>query len=217
VQRAQALESDPRVQLGDDRVQRGSVGHVAARHVQVARVQADAEPRVGVEALVQKRELVDRASDRPAGAGGVLHQQPGRVRAAVEHVPHRRLDALDAGFEPGAEVRADMEDDAVGLDRAGDVDGGRQRRDRLLVDRVVGGGEVAEVERVAEHRADPGLRALFAEGRVGVRVGGRHSPRPRALREQLHGVGADLDRAVERALHAARAVGPQEHPPTIVP
>ena len=57
--------------------------------------------------------------------------------------------------------------------------------------------------------------ASFAERRVRLRVWRRRAPRARALREELDGVGADLDRAVERALDSARTVGSKEHPPTI--
>ena len=54
------------------------------------------------------------------------------------------------------------------------------------------------------------------KARVGRPDRAREPPGARALREELHGVGADLDRPVERALHASRAVGAEEHPPTIV-
>ena len=51
-----------------------------------------------------------------------------------------------------------------------------------------------------EHGADLRLLALLAEaGEILLRVLGE-APRARALREELHGVGADLDRPVERAL-----------------
>ena len=88
-----------------------------------------------VEALVDRRELVDRAADRAAGAGRVLHQEPRRVGAELEHLLHRRQHALEAGFEPAAEMRADVEDDAVRADRAGDLHRVPHRGDRLLVDR----------------------------------------------------------------------------------
>ena len=108
---------------------------------------------------------------------------------------------FDARFQAGAEVRADVEDDAVRLDR--DT---RHRRSSassstaLAVDRPVVRRQVAEVERVHEHRADARFRAPFAEaGEILLGVLGE-APRARALREELHRVGADLDRAVERAL-----------------
>jgi hypothetical protein len=42
----------------------------------------------------------------------------------------------------------------------------------------------------------------------------REAPGARALDEELYRVGADLGRAVNRALDAASAVGPEEHAAT---
>ena len=76
---------------------------------------------------------------------------------------------------------------------------------------VVRGREVAEVERVHEHGADALPPPPLAEaGEILLGVLGE-APRARALREELHGVGADLDRPVERALDPAGAVGAEEH------
>ena len=117
-------------------------------------------------ARVEERgELVDRASDRPAGAGGVLQQQPGRVRAELESFLQRRHAPFHADFDARAEMRADVEDDAVGVDRAGDLHRVAQCGARLLVDLVVGRSEVDEIERVREHAAgcDTELRAALLE------------------------------------------------------
>ena len=43
-----------------------------------------------------------------------------------------------------------MEDDSVGVDRAGRLDRGAHRLDALGVDGLVGSGEVHEVQRVDE-------------------------------------------------------------------
>ena len=136
-------------------------------------------------------ELLDRAADRPPGAGGVLHQQPGLVRGELEHLLHRGHDAFEPMLEAGAEMRADVEDDGVGADRARDLHRVAQRGDRLLVHGVVGSGEVAEVERMAEDAAHARLGAPLAEAVEGRRVVVRRPPHPRALREELQGVGAD--------------------------
>ena len=48
VQAAQPVEADVAVELLDERVERVPVGHVVAGDPQVARVEADAEPRVPV-------------------------------------------------------------------------------------------------------------------------------------------------------------------------
>ena len=54
-----------------------------------------------------------------------------------------------------------------------------------------------------EDGADPRLGAPLAEAReILLRMLGE-VPRARALREELHGVRADLDRPVERALDPA--------------
>src|SRR3990170_8545533 len=103
----------------------------------MARVEADAEAGMSVERIEENRELVDRAADRPARAGGVLEQQPGRVRATVENLPQGRDAPLDAGLEPRAKMRADVEDDTVRPDRARSIDGGTHRRAALAVDRPV--------------------------------------------------------------------------------
>ena len=119
--------------------------------------------------------------------------------------------ALEPCLEARAEVRADVEDDAVRLDRAGRVDRRDHRLEALAVDHVVRRREVAEVERMHEHRADPRLRAALPEARqILLRMLGE-PPRARALREQLHRVRPDLDRPVERALDPASTVGAEEH------
>ena len=178
VQRAQPVEADRRVHLGDDRVERGAVGHVVAGGVQVARVEADAEPLVAVERVDELRELVDRAADRAAGAGRVLDQQPRVALAALRGSSSARCTTrFMRGVEPAAEVRADVED--------------RRRRPRSRPrcppsrtspsptcrrSSSVGRAEVAEVERVADDAADPGLGAprLEALDRLGLVRGGLH-------------------------------------------
>ena len=105
-----------------------------------------------------------------------------------------------------------MEDHAVGVDRAADVHRVQQRRDRLLVDGVVGAAEVDEVEGVAEDPVDPGFDTPLLE-QLEVRwiVVGR-PPRARALREHLR-LGANRLRAVDRRVNAAggRDVGAEPH------
>ena len=53
-----------------------------------------------------------------------------------------------------------------------------------------------------EDRAQAGLPTLFAEALERLRVVLREAPGARALDEELDGVGADLDGAVERALRS---------------
>src|SRR6476660_4816205 len=84
VQRPEPVEADRRVELVETRVERCRVGHVHAGDPEMARVEADAEPRVATEPIVDRCELLDRAPDRPPGAGGVLHQEPRVARAQLE-------------------------------------------------------------------------------------------------------------------------------------
>src|SRR5206468_6827325 len=101
------------------RVEHRAVGDVDAGDEQVAAVEADAEARMGFERVEERCELVDRAADRAAGARRVLEQQPRAVVAELEHRPERWYCAFEPGVESGAEVRADVDDDSFGLDRAG--------------------------------------------------------------------------------------------------
>ena len=73
------------------------------------------------EAVDDDGQLVDRAPDRASGARRVLDQEPGRLGARLERAREGGESPLDPGFEAGAEVRADVEDDPVGFDRAGDL------------------------------------------------------------------------------------------------
>src|SRR5207247_439024 len=77
-------EPDGLLDLVDAGVERLRVGDVDARDPQVAGVEADAEAWMAAEPLDEGCELSDRPPDRPARAGGVLDQEPARVRAVLE-------------------------------------------------------------------------------------------------------------------------------------
>ena len=77
--------------------------------------------------------------------------------ALGEHPLERRRRRARARLEAGAEVRADVEDDRVGLDRLGGLERRDERADRALETCSSARGEVAEVERVADDPADPRL------------------------------------------------------------
>ena len=79
MQAAQPVEPDQPVDVLHDAVELGGVGDVVPGDVEVARVEADAEPRVPVEALDEDGELFERASDRAARAGGSAPDRPGRA------------------------------------------------------------------------------------------------------------------------------------------
>jgi hypothetical protein len=54
---------------------------------------------VTVKRVVERRELLERAADRVAGAGRVLHAEPGRVGAMLKCRRKRGDDPLEAGVE----------------------------------------------------------------------------------------------------------------------
>ena len=80
------------------------------------------------------------------------------------------------------------------------------------------GGVKKALDRASEIGADAVqlfVQSPRAEAReVLLRVHGE-PPHPGALREELDGVGADLDRVVERALDPAGAVSTEDHPATL--
>ena len=163
VQCLEAVEPDLFVHFLYDAVQLVSVGDVVARGVQVARVEADADARVAVEAVDERGELVDRAADRVARAGRVLDQQPGVVRAALEALLQCGHDAFQPLVEAGALVGADVEDHAFRADAAGDVDGVLKGRNGLVVEVFLRARQVDQVERVADDALDAGLGAALLE------------------------------------------------------
>ena len=189
----------------------GRLGDVVAGRKQVTRVEADAEPLVAAGRVVDRGQLFQRAPDRVPGSRRVLHAEPRRLVGALERLGQRGHDALEAGLEAGAEVRADVEDDRLGADRGGGVDGRAQRGDALLVEVVLRAGEVQQVERVDRDGADPELLAPGAEGLEVGRVVLGEAPRARALGEQLHRVHPERVRVLERLLDPARAVAAEEH------
>src|SRR5262245_8224232 len=100
----------------------------------MARVEANAEPRMAGERLVERGQLLEGATDRAARAGRVLHAQPRRLVAPFERLGEGGDDALQRGIEATAQMRADVEDDRLGADRAGSVHGRTQGRHALLVE-----------------------------------------------------------------------------------
>jgi hypothetical protein len=96
-----------------------------------------------------------------------------------------------------------VEDDAVGVDRAGDLDRVLERRDRLLVEVVLRAREVDEVERVADDGVDPRLGAALLEALEALRLVVRRPPRARTLRKDLDGVAAEALGAVDRRVDPA--------------
>src|ERR1035437_2978582 len=113
-------------------------------------------------------------------------------------------------------MRADVEDDATGLDFGGHVQRGAHRLDRLAIELLVLARQVDEVERVHEDgRPEPRALGLEALDRLGL-VAGR-APGAQALDKDLSRLGADLLHSLERLVEAAcgRYVSADEHASTI--
>src|SRR3954454_3247250 len=156
VQRPDPVAAHAAVDLRDELVDAAGLGDLVARGMEVAGVETHTEPRVAVEAVEQHLELLERAPDRGSRAGRVLHAEPRVSLATVEDLRERGACTDEPRVESGAKMRADMKDDRVRADRTRGVDGRSHRGDRTLVDAVVRGGEVDEVQRVAGDAADAG-------------------------------------------------------------
>ncbi len=89
MERAEPVEADRLGGLRYEGVDRGWVGNVVPRGVEVAGVEADAESWMAVGRVEERRKLGERAADRAARAGGVLHRQPGGAVVAVEDLLER--------------------------------------------------------------------------------------------------------------------------------
>ena len=105
-----------RVDLVQCVVEHLGIGDVDARCPPVTGVEADAQPPMPVERVAESSELTDGATDRSAGARGVLEAEPEVVGRQLEQVAKGRCHLLHGGAEAVPEMRADVEDDRVGLD-----------------------------------------------------------------------------------------------------
>ena len=171
-------------------------------------VQAHAEHLDGEARLVDARaELLEVGAERPAGAGGVLEQQPSRLRCRTGELerPVGGLgDAAGRGRGISVRVAADVGHDAGGSQHRGAHQLVGECGDRLLAQHRLRCGGVDEVGGVSEERAKAGCGARRDE-RLGLRgVDGRPLPLPRALREYLRALGADLQGVLQSVLVAAR-------------
>ena len=124
-------------------------------------------PRAGVaiDRVRERRELGDRAADRPTSTCSVLHAEPEVVGRELEELAQRGLDERDGFVEPEAEVRADVEDNGLGADRVRGLHRCAERGERVLAHRRVAAREVDEVEGVARDGLHARLPAACAEAR----------------------------------------------------
>ena len=104
VQRAEPVEPDDAVELVQHLGQVVRGADVVARGEQVAGVEADAEPLVPAGDLDQPRQLLERAPERPARAGGVLE-----VQRAIVALVQRRGDHPAGPFDRLVDVAARLQ------------------------------------------------------------------------------------------------------------
>ena len=120
---------------------------------QVAGVQADPEPPPAARGVEQAGELVDGASERAAGAGGVLEMQIAAL-AVRERLRDRGPGAGDRPIDVTGLRRARMQDHAGGPDRGAHPQRVGQRRERFGADVGVLAGAVEQVHGMDQHRVD---------------------------------------------------------------
>src|SRR5690242_3431539 len=81
VEHTEPLEPDLAIEFVDHRSELAPLADLVARRQQVTRVEADSKTIAGARDLDHLRELVERAADREAGAGGVLEEERAPLRA----------------------------------------------------------------------------------------------------------------------------------------
>ena len=169
----------------------------------MAGVQAHADAIVCTGGVQQLRELLERAPERAAGAGGVL-----QVQLTALAVGQRLRDRLPGARDRLAHVtrlgRAGVQHHPGRADRLTDAQGVRERFQRLGADVGVLAGAVEQVDGMDQHRFDRAVVHRRAERcEVLLRVGGR-APHARGLIEYLNRLTAAFDAALDRFWQAAR-------------
>ena len=212
VQRPEAVQADRSIGGLEHRLEARCCADVVAGGEQVAGVEAQPEPGRAARGLDQRVQLLERASERPARAGGVLEVQ--RAGAGLGE----RLGDHSAGVGDGVGQRpvlgrAGVQHDAGRADRVADAQGVRERRQRLGPQVRIVGGAVDQVDGM-DHDCPEIARVhgLPKGGEVLVRVGGG-TPHPRGLAEDLDRLAAQLGAALHRQRQAAgvRDVGADQH------
>ena len=147
----------------------GRVDRVAGAP-QVGGVEAQADPlrrrSMAGRRLEHGRELLHGRPDSASAAGRVLQDEHRRVRP-VGRVGERPSDtlaqAVHAGIEPGQLVRARVDVHEAGAETGRDPHLLGEHRDRLLVEVVLGAGQVDQVGGMDRDRADVELGDALAE------------------------------------------------------
>ena len=161
--------------------------------VHMARVEADGDPRIVIEALQQAGQLLERATERGALPGARLQQQldlAGVICGRVETVPQGARRAIQGFRHRLALGRAGMDHDSRYTQARRNAKLGSQRVETVPVDALIEGCKVHQVDTVDEGRAKLALRtrgAEFVDRRVLV-VG--RAPAGRATGKELNWSGA---------------------------
>src|SRR5919108_4280781 len=214
VQRPEAVEPDDAVELVEHPRERLGTADVVARREQVAGVEADGGPLAAAGQLDQPRQLLERAPERAARAGGVLEVQRAAVRLR-ERLGDHRGGALDRGVDCAAalERRPGVEHDPDRAQLLARAQRRRQRRERLLPEVRLLRGRIQQVHRVDQERVDVRVRHRRPEvGDLLRRVLAR-LPLARVLVEDLDRAGAALDAALDGLRRPAGGgdVGTDQH------
>jgi hypothetical protein len=177
-----------RVELVEQGIDAHGLVHRIPRREQMARVEDEPEALVA-DRLEQFGRLPDRRGNRARGAGHQLDQQARRVGRRLEGRPQDRRRALERlGAFAGAPC-AGVDHEPRRLDDAARAHRLPAELERLRDELGVGRGDVHEVRRVHEERADPALAPRGAE--LLRRLEPRPGPRTRVRDEELARLGAD--------------------------
>ena len=203
MQRADPLQSDPRRDLAHQRVHPGGRANVIAGGEQVTRIEAHSQPPAPAGRGKQLGQLLQRAPERAAGAGGVLQVQLAPL-AFGQCAANRLSRAPDRVGRVPPLGRAGVQDHAARAERLAGSQRVHERGQRFRADLGVLAGAVQQVNGVDQHRVDRAVSHRAAEGlNVGLAVRGR-SPHARGLVEDLDRATAALDAAFDRSRQPAR-------------
>ena len=214
VQRAQPAEPDDPVELVEHAGEPVGRADVVAGGEQVAGVEADAEPLAAAGDLDQPRELLERAPQRAARAGGVLQVQLA-VAGLRQRLGDRGAGTVERRVDGAAALqrRARVQHDGVRAQRGAGAQRAGQRRERLGAEVRVLGGRVEQVDGVDQQRVDVRVAHRRAEVRdllAGVLA---RLPLARVLVEDLDRARGPLDAALDGLRRAAGGgdVGTDQH------
>src|SRR5207253_4719013 len=178
---------------------------VVAGREQMAGIQADAEPLGPSRALDERGQLAERAADRVAGAGGVLERDLDAIaRGARERLVERGGDPSEPGLEPGAHVRARMEDDAREAERLRALELVGERGHRLGPQGRIRISQVDEVARMGEDVSDRCRTTGCGERPRFIRREGLGRPLSLVFQEDLDRAAAELAPALEGQMQPTR-------------